>query len=120
VPVDDGAVVAEEPMPVRPRPSERSISQYLSRVADDDFTIKLTRDQALVLSDWLDRMMGTSAFDGLVNQERAVWSPLYTISGALETSLAEIFIPDYSARLDNARERLLASLGEIGRPAPEQ
>ncbi|WP_154937066.1 hypothetical protein [Micromonospora palomenae] len=87
-------------------------------MTDEDFTIKLTRDQALVLSDWLDRMIGTSAFDGLVNQERAVWSPLYKIAGALESSLAEIFMPGYTDRLDTARERLLDSLGEIGRPAP--
>jgi hypothetical protein len=31
----------------------------LHEVDQDDFSIKLTRDQALVLSDWLDRMMGT-------------------------------------------------------------
>jgi hypothetical protein len=84
-------------------------------MAEDDFTIRLARDQALVLSDWLDRMMGTPAFDSLVNQERAVWSPLYRIAETLDTSLAEIFMLDYSARLDNARERLLDSLGEVGR-----
>jgi hypothetical protein len=26
-------------------------------------------------------MMGTPAFDNLANEERAVWSPLYTIAG---------------------------------------
>jgi hypothetical protein len=88
-------------------------------VADDDFTIKLTRDQAFVLSDWLYRMMGTPAFDNLVNEERAIWSPLYTIAGTLETSLVEVFMPDYSDRLYSARERLLDSLGEIGRPPAE-
>jgi hypothetical protein len=88
-------------------------------VADDYFTIKLTRDQALVLSDWLDRMMGTTEFDALANQERAIWSPLHTIAGALDKSLVEIFMPDYSARLRDARERLLDSLGEIGRPPSE-
>ena len=89
-------------------------------MADDDFTIKLTRDQAFVLSDWLCRMMGTPAFDNLVNEDRAIWSPLYTIAGALETSLVEVFMPDYSDRLHSARERLLDSLGEIGRPPAEQ
>ena len=52
------------------RPSG-SIGPYPSRVAEEDFTIRLTKDQASVLSEWLDRMMGTSAFDSLVNQERA-------------------------------------------------
>jgi hypothetical protein len=59
-------------------------------MTQDDFTIKLTRDQALVLSDWLYRMLGTAEFDGLVDRERAVWSPLYRIAGTLETSQAEI------------------------------
>ncbi|MEV0392161.1 hypothetical protein [Polymorphospora rubra] len=88
-------------------------------MADDDFTIKLTRDQALVLSDWLYRKIGTAEFDGLVNRDRAVWSPLHQIAGTLETSLVEVFMPDYAGRLDAARERLLDSLGEIGRPVDE-
>jgi hypothetical protein len=88
-------------------------------VPDDDLTIKLTKDQAFVLSHWLDRMMGTPAFDNLVNEERAVWSPLHTIAGTLDKSLVEIFMPDYSGRLHDARERLLDDLGEIGRPPAE-
>jgi hypothetical protein len=54
----------------------------LSGIVEDDSVIKLTRDEALVLSDWLDRMMGAAEFDGLVNQGRAVWSSLYRILGA--------------------------------------
>lgn len=92
------------------------ITGSLADVTEDDFTIKLTHDQALVLSHWLDRVIGTATFDQFVNQDRAVWSPLHQISGALETSLAEIFAPDYGARLDAARERLLDTLGELGRP----
>ena len=61
-------------------------------MTENDFTIKLTRDQALVLSDWLDRMIGTAEFDGLVDQDRAVWSPIYKVSGTLETSLVEVFM----------------------------
>ncbi|WP_229070977.1 hypothetical protein [Actinoplanes sp. DH11] len=88
-------------------------------MADDDLTIKLSRDQAFVLSDWLYRMMGTAPFDDLVNQERAVWSPLYAIAGTLDRTLVEIFMPDYTDRLHNARERLLDGLGHIGRPPSE-
>ncbi|MBN6057563.1 hypothetical protein JYK22_36915, partial [Nonomuraea sp. RK-328] len=76
----------------------------------------LTRDQALVLSDWLDRVIGTAEFDSFIGKDRAIWSPLYQIAGALETSLVEIFMPDYSSRLNAARERLLNALGETGRP----
>lgn len=80
---------------------------------DDHFMVELTRDQALVLSDWLDHMIGTADFDDLVNRDRAVWSSLHTISGALEASLAEIFMPDYRDRLDAARRRLLEDLGDF-------
>lgn len=92
---------------------------YRARVADDYFTIKLTRDQAFVLSDWLDRMMGTPEFDSLVNQEPAVWSPLHAIAGTLDRSLVEIVMPGYSDRLHHARERLLDGLGDAGRPPSE-
>jgi len=90
-------------------------------VAEDEFTIKLTRDQALVLSDWLyEMMMNSPEFNDLVNQDRAVWSPIYAISGALETSLVEVFMPDYGTRLGAARERLLDTLGDVGRPPAEE
>jgi hypothetical protein len=88
-------------------------------VTEDGFIIKLSRDQALVLSDWLDRMIGTAEFDGLVDRDRAVWSPLYQIAGALETWLVEVFMPDYDDRLAAARQRLLDTLGEVGRPVNE-
>lgn len=106
---------------IAPAPrGDQARSQYASAVPDEDLTIKLTKDQAFVLSDWLHRMMGTPAFDKLVNEERAVWSPLYTIAGTLDKALVEIFMPDYSGRLHNARERLLDSLGDVGRPPSEQ
>lgn len=88
-------------------------------MTEGDFTIRLTRDQALVLSDWLYRMIGTSAFDGFVNQDRAVWSPLYRIAGTLESSLAEVLAGDHSHRLTAARQRLLGTLGEVGRATDE-
>lgn len=77
--------------------------------------IRLSRDEALVLSDWLHRMMGTADFDELVDRDQAVWSPLYRICGTLETSLAEVFRPDYPVRLQEARKRLLDALGGVGR-----
>ncbi|MEV6139107.1 hypothetical protein AB0L63_24200 [Nocardia sp. NPDC051990] len=79
-------------------------------MAEDDLTIELTRDQALVLSEWLSRVIGTAVFDGLVERDRAVWSPLYMIAGTLETSLVEVFAPDYATRVEAARERLLEML----------
>ncbi|MGW4499151.1 hypothetical protein ACWENR_11115 [Micromonospora sp. NPDC004336] len=78
----------------------------------EDFTIRLTHDQALVLSDWLDKVIGTERFDVIVDEDIAVWSALHRIGGTLDKSLVEIFMPDYTARLDAARMRLLADLGD--------
>lgn len=74
-------------------------------------TIKLTHDQAFVLSDWLDEVMMRSDKLKSIVPDRAVWSGIYTISGTLETTLTEIFMPDYAGRLDQARQRLLDATG---------
>ena len=82
---------------------------------EDDIVIRLSADQALVLSDWLDRVEHTAAF-GAVVHDRAVWSALLRISGTLDTSVAVIFASDYKDRLAAARERLLDSLGDAFLP----
>ncbi|MGW4850220.1 hypothetical protein ACWEPZ_03185 [Streptomyces sp. NPDC004288] len=82
-------------------------------------TIKLTRDQAFVLSDWLyEVMMQSDKLDAIV-PDQAVWSGIYAISGTLETILPEVFMPDYVGRLEQARQRLLEAVsgdddGEAG------
>lgn len=77
---------------------------------DEAITIKLTRDQAFVLSDWLYQVMFQSDdLEGIV-RDRAVWSPIYTISGTLDKALSEIFGPDYAPRLEVSKERLRANL----------
>ncbi|MFF0398629.1 hypothetical protein ACFYSJ_23130 [Streptomyces sp. NPDC005248] len=48
--------------------------------------------------------------DAIVS-DRAVWSGIYAISGTLEKSLVEIFMPDYAGRLGQARQRLLDAMG---------
>lgn len=75
--------------------------------------VSLTHDQALVLSDGLDRVMHQKVFTQFVD-DRAVWSPLLRISGSLDTSLPEIFDPGYRERLSEARERLWPSLVILG------
>ncbi|WP_406274702.1 hypothetical protein OH779_39930 [Actinacidiphila glaucinigra] len=77
-------------------------------MAEDSVMITLTGDQALVLSDWLERMEGSDTFDALVD-DRAVWSALHRISGTLDTSLVAIFAPDYAERLQAARQRISGS-----------
>ncbi|WP_419995970.1 hypothetical protein [Streptomyces boninensis] len=75
--------------------------------------IELSDDEALVLSDWLDRVMHRKEFSDVVD-DRAVWSPLLTISGTLETKLAAIFSASYGDELEAARGRLIAGLGDFG------
>ncbi|MGV9326792.1 hypothetical protein [Streptosporangium sandarakinum] len=75
--------------------------------------IELTDDQALVLSDWMNRVMHREDFSALVD-DRAVWSALFTISGTLETQLPLIFDSSYANQLEAARQRLICVLGEFG------
>ncbi|MFG2400313.1 hypothetical protein [Streptomyces lydicus] len=79
--------------------------------------IELTGDQALVLSDWLNRVMHKEDFSNVVD-DRAVWSALFRISGNLETGLPQIFDSAYSDQLEAARKRLIAELGDFGQSTP--
>jgi len=83
-----------------------------------EVVIKLNHDQALVLSDWLERMESSRAFAQVVD-DRAVWSALNCISGTLDKSLVDIFSGDYKQRLQAARERLLETLGDFDPMADE-
>ncbi|MFI9806385.1 hypothetical protein ACIHEJ_18870 [Streptomyces sp. NPDC052301] len=77
---------------------------------EEAITIRLTRDQAFVLSDWLYQVMFRSDdLEGIVH-DRAVWSPIYAISGTLDKTLSEIFIRGYGPQLEAAKERLRANL----------
>jgi hypothetical protein len=51
---------------------------------------------------------------GRIVDDRALWSPLLKISGSLETTLSEVFDPDYDRILSEARSRLPEQLGEFG------
>ncbi|MES5824480.1 hypothetical protein [Streptomyces sp. RG80] len=75
--------------------------------------VELTDDQALVLADWLDRVMHRTEFSAVVD-DRAVWSPLLRISGSLETQLPSIFDASYGEQLEAARRRLIGELGDFG------
>ncbi|MET9585096.1 hypothetical protein ABZY10_18690 [Streptomyces sp. NPDC006539] len=74
-----------------------------------EIIIKLTPDEALVLSDWLERVQMTN-LSRLVDDE-AVWAPIHRIAGTLDKSLPGIFAADHTERLEAARHRL--------RPAPD-
>nr|WP_203725213.1 hypothetical protein [Streptomyces sp. SID13588] len=63
------------------------------------------------MSDWLyEVMMRSDKLDAIV-PDRAVWSGIYAISGTLETIMPEVFMPDYSGRLEQARQRLIETMG---------
>ncbi|GAA4300249.1 hypothetical protein GCM10023178_05220 [Actinomadura luteofluorescens] len=88
-------------------------------VSEDDFTIRLTRDQALVLSDRLDRMEANEQFDRLVNEDRAVWSPILQISGTLDSRWLRsscLTAPLVLKRPENGSRTLSATLGVHRRP----
>ncbi|WP_208105598.1 hypothetical protein [Streptomyces sp. GC420] len=96
----------------------------LITVDEEPITIKLSHDQAFVLSDWLHKVMFDSDDLSGIVKDRAVWSPIYAISGTLDKSLVEIFMPDYETRLSAARRRLLDAMGneddEHGEAPPGQ
>ncbi|AJF70384.1 hypothetical protein [Streptomyces vietnamensis] len=69
-----------------------------------EIIIKLTPDEALVLSDWLEQVQMTD-LSRLVD-DAAVWAPLHRIAGTLDKSLPGIFTADYAERLEAARRRL--------------
>ena len=67
-----------------------------------NLTIELTKDQALVLSDWLSRKINTPEMASVID-DRAVWSSLLKINGSLETKIIELFSSRYSDQLAAAR-----------------
>ncbi|MFF3967936.1 hypothetical protein ACFYZI_41075 [Streptomyces griseorubiginosus] len=73
----------------------------------EEITIKLTLDEALVLSDWLERVQMTD-LSRLVDDE-AVWAPIHKLAGTLDKALPGIFAAGYSERLEAARRRLRPS-----------
>jgi hypothetical protein len=83
---------------------------------DPAVEIRLTADEALVLSDWIYRLEEQE--DAL--DDEAVWVPLHTIARRLDKSLIAIFTPDYQARIEAARLRLLGRNGpdDPSRPSP--
>ncbi|MEU6322334.1 hypothetical protein [Streptomyces sp. NPDC047009] len=85
-----------------------TVARYCAAVREDSVIITLTDDQALVLSDWLERMEGSEAFNALVD-DQAVWAALNRISGTLDKSLVGIFAPDYAERLQAARQRIVGT-----------
>ncbi|MFC9462164.1 hypothetical protein [Streptomyces sp. NPDC056983] len=73
-------------------------------MSDGQVTIKLTSDEALVLSHWLEKLQMTDL--SRIVDDPAVWAPIHRIAGTLDKGLPELFAPDYDQRLEAARHRL--------------
>ncbi|MFH8727681.1 hypothetical protein [Streptomyces termitum] len=73
-------------------------------MSESRVTITLTRDEALVLSHWLEKLQMTDL--GRVVDDPAVWAPIHRIAGTLDKALPELFAPGYDQRLEAARQRL--------------
>ena len=67
----------------------------------NEVDIKLTRNQALVLFDWLAEMDND-------NIEIAAQQVLWRLEGILEESLVEVVQPDYKEKVAAAKAALLA------------
>lgn len=73
-------------------------------MSDSQVTIKLTSDEALVLSHWLEKLQMTDL--SRVVADQTVWAPIHRIAGTLDKALPELFASDYHQQLEVARQRL--------------
>lgn len=73
-------------------------------MGDSQVTIKLTGDEALVLSHWLEKLQMTDL--SRVVDDPAVWAPIHRIAGTLDKALPALFALNYEQRLEAARQRL--------------
>jgi hypothetical protein len=73
----------------------------------DEITITLTRDEALVLVNWLGRIDEIASLSKTPEQ-KALWR----LEGCLEAKLTEIFDSNYVKLVDAARQRLATKYGE--------
>ena len=72
-------------------------------MGDSHVSIKLTSDEALVLSPWLEKLQMTDL--SRVVDDPAVWAPIHRIAGSLDKALPELFASDYDQRLEATRQR---------------
>jgi hypothetical protein len=80
-------------------------------VADHDaeaVVVRLTRDEALVLSDWLRRCEEEDALADVTSDPAEVIA-LDALSALLEPELVELFDPNYLELVEAARQRLRSS-----------
>lgn len=69
----------------------------------DDFKITLTREEALVLFDWLADSEGS----GTAPLDAAQQTVLWKIEDVLESALTEVVLPDYADKVAAAKQEIL-------------
>lgn len=72
-------------------------------MAGDQISLELSKDEALVLFEFLSRF---SEHDKLQIEDQAEVRALWDVQAMLEKLLVEPFMPDYLELLSGARERL--------------
>ena len=76
-------------------------------------SLTLSQDEALVLSDFLHRILDGDTPDSLlslVKSDAEIWA-LNAVSHYLERLIPELFTADYGALIDQARARVMAENG---------
>ncbi|MFC0112918.1 hypothetical protein [Kibdelosporangium aridum] len=73
---------------------------------NDEYVVRFTADEALVLHDWIYRLESGEESVGGLDPDDAVWAPLHRIGAALDKTLVAIFQPDYLEQVDAAKARL--------------
>lgn len=69
----------------------------------EDVSIKLTREEALVLDGFFARFVETGQ---LIMKHNAEYIALMRISAQLDKSLTELFQPDYATKLSKAQQNV--------------
>jgi hypothetical protein len=77
-------------------------------MADDEISLKLSKEQALVLFEWLAQV---DSLDTSVFRHPAEEKVLWKLQGQLESVLSEPFAPDYNEILEAARRTVDAGEG---------
>lgn len=74
----------------------------------EDFTIKLTKEQRLVLFEFLCRIIDDEEdeWNEILYQDKSEWKVLLKIQGQLESALVEPFMSNYAELVEEARKKV--------------
>lgn len=74
----------------------------------EDFTIKLTKEQRLVLFEFLCRIIDDEEdeWNEILYQDKSEWKVLLKIQGQLESVLVEPFMSNYAELVEEARKKV--------------